>query len=97
MVAAWGGKVASVKEDAVLGVTVTVDCGDGYTTLYGNLAKTTNVSAGDDVAAGDPIGTVGSTAAGELAQDGENFLHFSVSKDGQYLDPIQFFTAAGES
>lgn len=95
VVAAWAGKVTSVKEDAVLGVTVTVDCGEGYTTLYGNLAKDTAVSAGDEVAEGAPIGTVGTTAAGELGE-GENFLHFSVSKDGAYLDPTQFFTPAGK-
>lgn len=87
--AASAGTVTAVEEDAVLGVTVTVDCGDGYETIYGNLAEETAVSVGDSLEAGDPIGTVGSTAAGELTE-GESFLHFAVRKDGAYLEPTEF-------
>lgn len=92
VVAAWAGTVTAVEEDAVLGVTVTVDCGDGYETIYGNLAEETAVSVGDAVEQGDPIGTVGSTASGELS-GGENFLHFAVRKDGAYLEPTDFLVA----
>lgn len=87
VVAAWSGKVTSVREDAVLGTVVTVDCGEGYTTVYGNLAETTAVSAGDSVSAGDTLGTVGTTAAGE-EHGGAAFLHFEVLQDGQYVDPM---------
>lgn len=87
--AAWAGKVTSVQQDAVLGTVVTVDCGDGYTVIYGNLAEETAVSAGDSLSAGDPIGTVGETAAGE-SNGGAAFLHFAVMQDGQYIDPMAF-------
>lgn len=87
VVAAWAGKVTSVRQDAVLGTVVTVDCGEGCTTVYGNLAETTAVTAGDTVSAGDTIGTVGETAAGE-GHDGAAFLHFEVLENGQYVDPM---------
>ncbi|MCD8085308.1 MAG: M23 family metallopeptidase [Clostridiales bacterium] len=87
--AAWSGQVVSVREDAVLGTVLTVDCGDGYTTVYGNLAQETAVSAGDQVSAGDVIGTVGETAGGET-HGGDGFLHFAVLLDGEYLDPMEF-------
>ncbi len=89
--AAWSGQVVSVREDAVLGTVLTVDCGDGYTTVYGNLAEETAVSAGDQVSAGDVIGTVGDTAGGET-HGGDGFLHFAVLLDGEYLDPMEFLS-----
>lgn len=91
VVAAWSGQVVSVRQDAVLGTTVTIDCGDGYTTVYGNLEETTAVSAGDQVSAGDVIGAVGETAGGETI-GGDGFLHFAVLLDGDYVDPMEFLS-----
>lgn len=91
VVAAWSGQVVSVREDAVLGVTVTIDCGDGYTTVYGNLAEPAAVSAGDQVSAGDVLGAVGETAGGET-HGGNGFLHFAVLLDGDYVDPMEFLS-----
>lgn len=88
VVAARAGTVTAIQEDHLLGKTVTVDCGDGLTTTYGNLADPVSVSAGDTVAAGDLIGTVGETAAGE-ANDAA-WLHFSVEEDGVAVDPMQY-------
>lgn len=88
VVAARAGTVTSVREDHLLGNTVVVDCGDGLTTTYGNLADTIAVSSGDTVAAGDLIGTVGESAAGE-AND-VAWLHFSVEKDGEAVDPMDY-------
>ncbi len=89
VVAAWSGQVVSVREDAVLGTTVTVDCGDGYTTVYGNLAEPAAVSAGNQVSAGDVSGEVGETAGGET-HGADGFLHFAVLLDGEYVDPMEF-------
>ncbi|MCD7858546.1 MAG: M23 family metallopeptidase [Clostridiales bacterium] len=91
VVAAWSGQVVSVREDAVLGVTVTIDCGDGYTTVYGNLAEPAAVSAGNQVSAGDVLGAVGETAGGET-HGGDGFLHFAVLLDGDYVDPMEFLS-----
>ena len=46
------------------------------------------VEVGDTVSAGQTIGTVGDTAAAEAAQGPH--LHFSVTKDGDVVDPDDF-------
>ena len=88
VVAARAGTVTAIQEDHLLGKTVTVDCGDGLTTTYGNLADPVSVTAGDTVAAGDLIGTVGETAAGET--NDAAWLHFSVEEDGVAVDPMEY-------
>ncbi|MCD8127268.1 MAG: M23 family metallopeptidase [Clostridiales bacterium] len=91
VVAAWSGQVVSVREDAVLGTTVTIDCGEGYTTVYGNLDENVAVSAGNQVSAGDVIGSVGEAAGGET-HGGDGFLHFAVLLDGDYVAPMEYLS-----
>ncbi|MCD8145979.1 MAG: M23 family metallopeptidase [Clostridiales bacterium] len=88
VVAACGGTVISVQDDVLLGRTVTVDCGSGLTTLYGNLAEDVAVTAGDTVSAGDVIGTVGETASGERNETA--WLHFAVEQDGEAVNPMTY-------
>ncbi|MCD7844010.1 MAG: M23 family metallopeptidase [Clostridiales bacterium] len=88
VVAACSGMVISVQDDVLLGRTVTVDCGEGLTTLYGNLAEDVAVTAGDTVSAGDVIGTVGETASGERNETA--WLHFAVEQDGEAVDPMTY-------
>ncbi|MCD8354356.1 MAG: peptidoglycan DD-metalloendopeptidase family protein [Clostridiales bacterium] len=88
VVAACSGTVISVQDDVLLGRTVTVDCGEGLTTLYGNLAEETAVTAGDTVSAGDVIGAVGETASGERNETA--WLHFAVEQDGEPVDPMEY-------
>ncbi len=88
VVAACGGTVISVQDDVLLGRTVTVDCGSGLTTLYGNLAADVAVTAGDTVSAGDPIGAVGETASGERNETA--WLHFAVEQDGEPVNPMEY-------
>ena len=58
---------------------------DGYQTTYANLQEMPPVAQGDTVTAGQVIGAVGTTAPAESAQGPH--LHFSVSKDGDAVDP----------
>ncbi|MCD7929482.1 MAG: peptidoglycan DD-metalloendopeptidase family protein [Clostridiales bacterium] len=88
VVAAYGGTVISIQDDVLLGRTVTVDCGSGLTTLYGNLAEDVAVTAGDIVSAGDTIGAVGETASGERNETA--WLHFAVEQDGEPVDPMEY-------
>lgn len=90
VVAAHAGTVISIQDDVLLGRTVTVDCGNDLTTIYGNLAEEVSVSSGDVIAAGDTIGTVGDTAAGE-EHDGA-WLHFAAAQDGEVVDPADFLS-----
>lgn len=59
--------------------------GFGYLTLYAHLSKY-NVRSGQRVKRGDVIGFVGSTGRSQAAH-----LHYEVHKDGQPVNPINFY------
>ena len=80
-----GGIVSQVSEDALWGVTVTIDHKNGYITRYCNLGTGLSVSEGDTVEAGTVIGAVGNSADAENAL--EPHLHFEVLKNGKFVDP----------
>ena len=84
---AAAGTVASVINDEMMGTTVTIDHAGGFTTTYASLQKDPPVTAGQQVAAGDIIGRVGSTASAESSMGPH--LHFSVSRDGELIDPSE--------
>lgn len=88
VMAACAGTVVAVDEDALMGTTVVIEHDDGYHTLYANLQSPPVVEVGETVSAGQMIGTVGTTAAAEAAQGPH--LHFSVTKDGEPVDPASF-------
>ena len=52
------GQIKSIENDEVTGCTVTVDLGDGYEAVYGQL-KELNFAKGDYVEAGHVLGYVG--------------------------------------
>ena len=54
----------------------------------GELTALPGVEAGDSVSAGQIIGAVGATASAEAAQSPH--LHFSVTRDGEAVDPGEF-------
>lgn len=87
--AACDGTVRSVTEEPLMGVTVVLEHEGGFTTTYACLGEEVYVSAGDSVQAGQSIGAVGTTAAGESA---EPHLHFSVSKNGTLVDPTEYLS-----
>lgn len=82
------GCVLSVFDDDMLGRTVTIEHADGYVTHYANLAEDVTVQAGDEVEAGQVIGSVGKTALGEVGS--ESHLHFAVYKNNVPQDPEVF-------
>ena len=82
------GTVLSVTQDEMMGVTVVIEHAGGYTTQYSSLQEDPPVSEGQMVSTGDIIGYVGSTAAAE--SDMGPHLHFSVSKDGEVIDPAEY-------
>jgi len=63
------------------GLHVIIDDGGGLSTLYGHLDSVA-VTAGDDVLAGEVIGTLGSTGNSTGPH-----LHFEVRRDGIAEDP----------
>jgi murein DD-endopeptidase MepM/ murein hydrolase activator NlpD len=79
--AALDGVVRVVISPGGYGLHVVLDSGDGLTTLYGHL-QSVDVHDGDEVAAGDAIGRVGSTGNSTGPH-----LHFEVRRDGIPEDP----------
>lgn len=88
VLSASSGTVSAVTDDPLMGTTVTIRHDGGYETTYANLQARPNVEAGETVSAGQIIGAVGRTAAAESAQGPH--LHFSVTKDGQPVDPNEY-------
>ena len=87
--AAADGTVYTVYEDDTMGTTVVIRHDGGYVTKYASLSPEVSVSAGQAVSAGDSIGTVGCTALLETAIG--DHLHFSVTCNGENMDPNDFF------
>ena len=83
--AAAAGTVTDLYEDDFMGVTMVIDHGDGLKSVYANLGAKPVVKVGDEVYTGDPIGTVGETAAAESGR--EPHLHLAMYQDGEPIDP----------
>lgn len=79
------GKIKSIKNDPRYGLSVIIEHEEGYQTLYANLLSTEFVQVGEEVKQGQSIGTVGNTAAFEIAD--EAHLHFEINKNGENIDP----------
>lgn len=94
VMAAGDGEVLAVYEDDLMGTTVTIDHGDGVTSVYSNLAAQPSVAAGDTVRAGDTIGSVGATALAESALP--SHLHFAMKLDGTPVDPVGYLPDASD-
>ena len=88
VLAACSGTVLAVEDDPMMGTTVTIGHDGGYQTTYASLQTRPTVEAGDTVSAGQIIGAVGTTAKAESGQSPH--LHFSVTKDGDAVDPEEF-------
>jgi murein DD-endopeptidase MepM/ murein hydrolase activator NlpD len=86
VVATADGVVVSVTKTARgYGNSVTIDHENGYKTLYAHLDEV-KIRKGKKVKRGDVIGTVGSSGV-SLAPH----LHYEVIKDGERVDPINYF------
>ena len=79
------GKVKSIKNDPRYGLSIIIEHQDGYETLYSNLLSSEFVQVGEEIKQSDSIGTVGNTAAFEIAD--ESHLHFEITKNGENIDP----------
>ena len=86
--AAADGTVYTVYDDETMGMTVVIRHDGGYTTSYASLASDVSVEPGDTVTAGQVIGCVGTTALLESALP--EHVHFSVSCNGELVDPLEF-------
>ena len=86
VVASCDGTVESIKTDPRYGLTVIISHEEGYKTVYSNLLTAEFVVQGENVTAGQTIGTVGNSASFEISDP--YHLHFGVLKDGENQDPM---------
>lgn len=83
--AAEAGTVKTIKNDPRYGLTIIVEHANGFQTVYSNLLTSEFVVEGEKVEKGQSLGTVGNTAAFEIAD--EAHLHFEIIKDSAHVDP----------
>ncbi|MEW6662007.1 MAG: M23 family metallopeptidase [Bacillota bacterium] len=83
LTAAGAGKVVFTGWKTGYGLTVIIDHGYGYSTLYGHNSSVM-VKVGQTVKKGTPIGKVGSTGRSTGPH-----LHFTILKNGKPIDPLK--------
>ena len=88
--AAYDGEVVSIVNSYLEGTTVTIDHGEGLTTVYNSLEVDEGLSVGDRVSQGDEIGVV-STNNRQEYKDGAH-LHFEVWENGKKISPYKYLT-----
>lgn len=79
------GQVTKIETLEEIGMTVTMDIGDGYELVYGQL-KELPVKEGDYLKAGETVGYV-SEPTRYYTKEGCN-VYFEVRKDGESVDPM---------
>lgn len=82
------GTVKYIKNDPRYGLTIIIEHSNGFETRYCNLLTTEFVSEGEEVKAGQTIGTVGDSAVYEIVD--ELHLHFEILKDGESTNPSEY-------
>ncbi len=81
------GVVKSIEIDEETGTTLTVDVGDQYEMIYGQL-KEVPVSKGELIEEGELLGYV-SEPTKYYCEEGSN-LYFQMKKDGEPIDPFLY-------
>ena len=93
ILAASGGQVIEAGWCRGFGYCVKIDHGQGIKTIYAHMLKKPPVATGDAVAAGDIIGSMGSTydKRGGGYSTGVH-LHFIIMVNGNAVNPIKFLS-----
>lgn len=86
--AALPGRIAAQNHYFFNGKTVVIDHGQGLTSLYCHLSKFADLKVGDEVAAGQFIGEVGTTGRSTGPH-----LHWTMSLNAARVDPELFLPA----
>lgn len=82
------GIVKNVENDALWGITVTIEHQNGIISRYCSLNNGLSVNTGDKVENGTIIGALGNTADIESAMP--THLHFELMQGEHYLNPVEY-------
>ena len=85
IVASRAGTVTSAGYSNSLGWYVTINHGDGFSSMYGHMQGPAYVSSGSYVSQGQSIGGVGTTGIST-----GNHLHFAILYNGAYQNPAAY-------
>lgn len=85
--AAANGRITEITMNEETGTTLTMDLGDGYSAVYGQL-KEVLYNEGAYVESGEAIGYVAEPTK-YYSVEGSN-LYFQLLKDGQPVDPMKY-------
>ncbi|MBA4699965.1 MAG: peptidoglycan DD-metalloendopeptidase family protein [Ruminococcus sp.] len=85
--ASAAGIVTNIEQSAQTGLTVTLDMGNGYSAVYGQL-KEVPLEIGSYVDAGQTVGYM-SEPTKYYSVEGPN-LYFEILKDGEPVNPMDF-------
>lgn len=86
--AVYDGVIASVETTFLQGTTITIDHGNGLSTVYNSLLDGDSVTVGQQVSQGDVIGQI-SVSNRQEYKDGAH-LHFEVRENGTSIDPVKY-------
>lgn len=87
IIAVLDGKITSIKTDDILGTIVEVEHENNIISIYQSV-KDVKFNIGDTVKQGDIIAKSGSN---KLNNEKENCLHFETYKDGNLINPENFY------
>ncbi|MNO72137.1 Stage IV sporulation protein FA [compost metagenome] len=80
------GRVVSVTNDAITGITVVIQHAEGYESLYGHLSEPF-VEKGDWLESGDVIGVLPSESSPPYPT-----LYFALKNNDRYIDPAELIS-----
>ncbi len=81
------GTVSKIQEDKIMGKIIEIQYSNNLLTVYQSVDNIT-VKEGDKVSKGDIIASSG---ANKLNEEKANCLHFEVYKDGNLINPEDFY------
>lgn len=82
------GKVVRADKDGLTGYTITIEHENGILSTVYNLEDSDKVTEGQNVKAGEVIGTAGASAAIEMLD--EPHVHFEVTINGAFVNPEDY-------
>lgn len=86
--ACYDGKVDSITESKLDGITITVDHGNGLKSHYNSIEVDESITVGSEVKKGDVLGYVSTNNRTEY-KDGAH-LHFTVTENGEKINPEKY-------